>query len=233
MVYTRTVSELSDLLAEQISFLRGSCGAYDNGNRNEAKRIATAIYTMVHDGSQQKSLLRLLRIRDKLSIPDCTIPKIGEEIFFPTVVGTEPGKQAHFFPHLYAIEQAKQSMPRLKYSKWVVGKMFVNINGKALTRQNTIMAIRNQDGGSHVDENLKDETYHWLMTRGTSRAKAPRDGSLSFIWDPVTQPDALDERGVLRADRMTMVGEPVRDGHLAVMRVIGWELNEALTQLGW
>lgn len=37
-------------LSEQLSALRASCPGYDAGHQWEAKRIATALYTLLHDG---------------------------------------------------------------------------------------------------------------------------------------------------------------------------------------
>lgn len=70
-------------------------------------------------------------------------------------------------------------------------------NGRGLlSRKNFVFSMRDQDGGAHVDAELKDPLY------------------AAFLND-------IDVR--TRVD-----GKPIAGAHLAVMRQIGWEMEETL-----
>lgn len=53
-------SELKAHLKEQISFLVSSCELFDEGKRDEAKRITTHLRILFHDTGMSKSLLKQL-----------------------------------------------------------------------------------------------------------------------------------------------------------------------------
>ena len=62
----RPRAELIQLLAEHRQALAASCASYDSGNEWEAARLATTIFTLVHDGGSITSLLSQLGLRASL-----------------------------------------------------------------------------------------------------------------------------------------------------------------------
>ena len=65
MAWKRTVAETKEALDVQRRAIVASCAAYDNGEKWEALRLATAVYLVVHDGGKNnKSLLTQLGVRD-------------------------------------------------------------------------------------------------------------------------------------------------------------------------
>lgn len=229
---SRSPAELEEAAAEQIRFLRASCEAYDGGFRPEAKRIASAAYILLHDGGQQKSLLRRIGLRDSLRFISSSDPRCGYETYVPLATWSIPDEGGHFIPDFEIIKEARSRLKRESYSSWIEGKMFVNKSGKELSRKNLMFSLRNQDGGGHVDDKLRNKSYRWLMMRGSDNQRVPRQGGFSYLWDPAKNPSALVD-GRLDTSKCVMLGDFVKDGHLAIMRAIGWEISETLSEAGW
>ena len=68
MTWKRPLDEVQDALEAQISFLRSSARAYDQGHSLEALRLANAVFIIVHDGGQRSSLTQLGK-RGGLRVP--------------------------------------------------------------------------------------------------------------------------------------------------------------------
>src|SRR5262245_34753110 len=62
----RARSELIILIEEQRQALAASCQNFDRGNEWEAARLATCVFTLVHDGGPITSLLTQLGLRAPL-----------------------------------------------------------------------------------------------------------------------------------------------------------------------
>jgi hypothetical protein len=58
--------ELKKHFEEQLGFLALSCEAYDQGNKSEAKRIASTLRTMFHNTSNSTSLFLHLNLKTKV-----------------------------------------------------------------------------------------------------------------------------------------------------------------------
>ena len=54
-------------LKKQIKFLKNSCALYDQGDEDEAIRIATTLRILLHNTNQSKSLFRRLKIENLFS----------------------------------------------------------------------------------------------------------------------------------------------------------------------
>jgi hypothetical protein len=224
--YHKSREELVENLLEQIEFLRESCRLYDAGKRREAKRLATTLYILAHDGTQQKSLLRLLGLRGERRFISAADPKIGREICVPLIIWSDPTQGGYFAPDFHTINGAKDRLRRLAFSDWWDEKLYVSVNNVGLSRKNLIFALRSQDGGAHVDASLKDSSYHWLMTKSADGART-FEGGFAVEFDPRD----ITKDGVLYAKRM--LGDPAKEGHLAIMRVIAWEVDETLKAMGY
>ncbi|MDR6585166.1 hypothetical protein [Herbaspirillum frisingense] len=76
----QTQADYEERLQEQIGFLKSSAAAYDSGNKGEARRIAAAVRTLVHDTSKSHALLFLLN-------------RISSMQFFDTAYAITPENQ--------------------------------------------------------------------------------------------------------------------------------------------
>jgi hypothetical protein len=148
-------------LQRQLKFLTASANAFDNGFRDEAIRIATAIRVLVHQTKSSTSLLKHLNATTINLLSTCegatdrTLMYVGMGIM---QIGGDGGPE--YFP---ALDDAaiKSIVP---VSKWWDQIVFVQDNAR-LSRKKIVLSATNQDGGAHVDDKLNAD-YRSLITDG-------------------------------------------------------------------
>jgi len=88
-----TDPNLRKLLGRQIAFIRASCEAYDNGLRDEAVRIGTALRVLLHDTADSTSLLGRLRAKQVPLLSTCgSVKNPTHLVLFDGLVGVSGGK---------------------------------------------------------------------------------------------------------------------------------------------
>jgi hypothetical protein len=191
-------------LTEQRHALKASCDSYDSGNEWEAARLATTIFTLLHDGGSIKSVLTRLGLKTGLrfiSTGDEYDPK-NLMTHMPLVAArietTASGTVGKAIP-IFEIGESPQR--RNQFPTWWEKESIYHDSGLHLTRRRLVFALRHQDGGGHVGE-LTDESYVRIKTK-----------SFAFAFGP-NQPD-----------------QPMY-AMTASMRQIAWEVMEVLDQLG-
>lgn len=212
--WLRPVGELHTELSEQMSALQSSCAAYDLGTLWEAKRIATTICILVDDRKRVTSLLTRLNLLDALELFSTTVlggPKnllaswhlVGMNVSFANGEAS-----VNFQPPL---EEAKKSLDRrpVSFSNWWNEPVFRERPigdrlGGTLSRKGLIQSMRDQDGGSHFDGELRDEVY------------------AAFAKENAVGIQISDKHG----SRDIPVG-PLQ----ATVRQIGWEIEQSISSL--
>jgi hypothetical protein len=199
--------ELTELLAEQRHALAASCENYDKGNTWEAPRLATTVFTLLHDGGSITSLLTQLGLRTSLRF-----------ISSARVVEDPPGTKSFASPPLLKMEMragtGARFVPRfaeahssgrleLQFPRWWQKEaIYKDERSGNLSRRRLVFALRHQDGGGHIGE-LTDPSYVKFKDGG-GWFGGLGDGSAA----------------------------PMKDAIPATMRQIAWELTETLKQLG-
>ncbi|MDX0165253.1 hypothetical protein GOC43_25830 [Sinorhizobium meliloti] len=156
--YQKSKDELIEALHEQVGFLRASCTLYDGGAVSEAARIATSIYILVNDGSSQ-SLLTLLGLRKQIEFVS-----FASEPVPGNLLAEEPLVMLHIGPDGFGYHPVLDQGPivprRMKFSHWWEREIAFNTpGGQKLDRKRLVYAMRNQDGGGHIDPRLTDDAY--------------------------------------------------------------------------
>jgi hypothetical protein len=209
-IYRRTRDELEQELAGQIAALTASCNGYDAGNRWEGPRIATAVYNLVNDGKKKSlSLLTQLGIRNSIKyISHATARDPRNLMAWAPLIGMEmsyDGKtniETEYYPILDTDENSL--VRRISFSEWWNEPIFENSRGAQLSRMNLTFALRSKDGGSHFDPELPIGLYLELKQTGFGLSVAAHDGNGQ------------------------VVGKPAKNGHLATMRHIAFELLQSI-----
>lgn len=146
-------------LNEQISFLYNSSRAYDDGQWWEAKRLAVTVRILVHEPERPTAGGRpsrpLLAQMGKANIPFCN--------------STWPYDPENLAPHmgLVAIEHSPAGVrfipvrdlsPKntMSFSAWWHQVVFATQDRSVrIRRRDLVLALANEDGGAHVDPELK------------------------------------------------------------------------------
>lgn len=221
--FEKTIAELQTELREQMLALRSSLTSYDSGKKREAKRIAATLYILCHDGKvgRTKSLLGMLDLKRQVKFysshvyPDWGPPPPGMEIvgetFYPIPT---PLVMLHGTGEYRPAWEAegpvpKENLPQLSFDAWWEEVIFAKSSNITKTRKKMILHVRDQDGGSHVDDHVDDLSYKILKTVGSEYIKISRTIN-----------------GV--------ASEPVPVGNIVwpIIRQIGWELDHSLAAHG-
>ena len=186
-----------------------SAAGYDAGELWEAKRLATAVYTIVADqGSNSRSILRQLGIKNKLEFLSCVQPP------------DEPGRQTLAIikgmcgvvdtiegPLYYPVLGNAFFKRHIAFNEWWDEVLFTNKNGQDITRKNLTFSLRSKDGGSHFDSKLPETAYLSMKLGSDTGLIALKGDGPQFSFE-----DA----------------DPIRFGHLALMRQVTYELIDTL-----
>ncbi len=156
MKIRQTKEELDNHLKEQLNFLQSSCDSYDQGNHAEGKRIASTLRTLLHDTNNSTSLTKHLQIKHQPFLSTCSQfsedprIKISKKGLISVFIGD--GGEDFFVPLDKAPEKKE-----LAFDTWWNECILIDQNGNRFSRKDIVLNIANNDGGSHVDEELRPE----------------------------------------------------------------------------
>lgn len=171
--YQKTPEELREAAVEQIEQLQSSCTLYDSGKLSEAPRMATCLFNLVNDGSTP-SLLTKINLRKKIEyVSYVQEPTPGNLLADEFLVILQMGNNT--FSYLPKLDQGPFPPNLIKFHHWWEKEIiFQTPIGQKLNRRKLVFALRNKDGGSHVDSRLDDEAY---MTFSRENRWVLRDAS--------------------------------------------------------
>lgn len=187
--HQQSIQELASHLDEHLGFLKASADAYDLGFEGEAKRIAVSIRVLVHDTRNSKSLLGQLG-RKSGQFVDSAIPITPENKSTHSglvVTSIVPGTGAKYVAFLD--DRPGGQAAKTDFETWWSTAVFVDSQGRALSRKDLVLTVANQDGGAHVDPQL-DGAY----------ADLSRNNSLGLFYTDGTRSEPLGgpEKAALR-----------------------------------
>lgn len=143
--------------------MQKSCDAFDDGDEDEAARLATALRLLLDERRSQRSLMGQIGLLD-------TTP------FISSVLEHDP---KNLVPNSGLILLAKiddkwkyelilDSLERhraLRFNDWWNETVFSDLNKNEFTRKELVRSMADQDGGAHVDPTL-GEKYACLSRQG-------------------------------------------------------------------
>lgn len=195
-----TVNRFEQKLKQQIDFLQNSCRAFDNGNWNEAMRIATSVRIILHDTPNSTSILKHLNAKNINLFTTYWKPPDGENgyafmhVFNMGVIDMGKGKFG-YGPNLEDFHPDKSRV--LPVEEWWNQVVWVISPKSRLTRKRLVLSAANQDGGTHVDSQL-NKHYEKLVSADLGSISVTM-GGVGFRW-------------------------PIKNMHLVAIRTIGNEL---------
>jgi hypothetical protein len=162
----REKGELLELLQEQRAALHASCEGFDRGDDWEAPRLATAIFTLVHDGGGIVSLLTQLGLRSSLRFLSS-----GRIVDKPNLIALSPPLLKMSGDQLRGVRfeprpgDLAYNHRRIQFESWWGKETIYKRDASALTRKRLVFALRHQDGGGHVGT-ITDPVYLELKKGG-------------------------------------------------------------------
>ncbi|MEK9282826.1 hypothetical protein MTR72_24880 [Bradyrhizobium sp. ISRA442] len=200
----RTRLGLQYSLLVQYDALCLSSAMFDAGHRSEAVRIANAIFVLLGpDMRNHKSVLSQLGVLDgQLTVPSTADSRgphgtalIAVEA---TPYSTDDGQGGYFIESVPFGHEPLSAGRRLPVPDWWNEGVLSGIGATTtLTRLQVVRIMRDQDGGAHLDDHIKDETYLAVYVKGTG-----------FLYKPSADSEvSLPVEGALEATVRQMAHE--------------------------
>lgn len=148
-------SELQEHLKKQLRFLERSCKLFDEGEEDEAARIATVLRVLFHDTANKSSisLTRHLSLQD-MSLLDTSGTLLAGNMIFDTplvAIGHgAPGGPKHFAP----FESYSVRARWIPCKSWWQQLVFRHQSVIKFSRSRLVTVTANQFGGTHVDASI-------------------------------------------------------------------------------
>lgn len=146
MAYTKNQDELRVEFHEQLAALDASCIGFDAGSQWEARRIATVIFILFHDGGRNaRSLLTQLGLKSGLEMVSCC------QGWSETSSTTQmPLAMIKIGPSGASYEAVLDGIPipptLLAFPRWWDQPVIRDTNRRKISRKNLVFSIRHQDG---------------------------------------------------------------------------------------
>jgi hypothetical protein len=172
-IVLRTHLEIVEALATQRRHLATSSAKYDAGDKSEAVRLATCVCNLVHDAGKTRSILSQLGLKTKIRFM-ASGHEVTDEIrriasrFTPLIeLERHPkgGGPPEFVP-VSIFFKARGMHPFLRelpFAEWWENDLIFFEGGglprRELTRKRLVFTLRNQEGGSHFDAEMRDRDY--------------------------------------------------------------------------
>lgn len=141
----------------QYQALQISTKAFDDGFRGEATRLANAIFILLGIGMRNHtSILEHLKKNFDFKLPSSVRDANSGSplIFFRLKNIAKDNWTITLFPI-----GTFSTKPPIPLSEWWSEIVLRDDKGNALTRLSLIRSVRDQDGGSHVDDEITDPNY--------------------------------------------------------------------------
>ena len=167
MKRTRTPEQIRTAFEVQKAALESSAKGYDCGSVWEALRLATSVYTLVHDGGRNsKSILTQMNAKSGLRFLCSSDPvSPSNMIASHNLVMMEASLNgARYRPVLEAMPEQWRWTAFSTW--WEKDPIFSSGNGKGLvTRKNLVFNLRNKEGGAHYDPAVAESEYTAMAER--------------------------------------------------------------------
>ncbi len=176
----RTQPELFEQLRRQHGFLERLGQSFDAGHTDDAWGLATTIRVLVHDTNKSASLLKQLRIKDRMRLLDTGDPVEDQTFHTPrgsklqiNAFGTGililagRGTVATWKPRLGEDPEIQRWISFGDWWKQAVLRSWADPE-RLWQRRDLVLALANKEGGAHVDPEV-DKHFDSVLRRHAGR----------------------------------------------------------------
>lgn len=177
--FRQSREDLERHLQEQVTFLERSVHIYDEGNPEEAKRLATTIRVLIHDTSRSKSLLRQLSLKSIGFVDGGDIPLKGNLAPESTLTVLHYREGDAWWEPKYLVDDRPPPHLR-KIESWWTRPVIIDDEKAHISRAQLVLAMVHKDGGGHVDPKL-ERTYARLTRYNSLKWHVQNHGQISPV----------------------------------------------------
>ncbi|HUT89949.1 MAG TPA: hypothetical protein VMY37_10650 [Thermoguttaceae bacterium] len=162
-------------LAQQLRFLVRSCELFDQGDEEEALRLATSLRVIFHDTQRSTSLLTHLGLKDTKMLSSSRGHGNLKDYLAYKIDVTSPHP-------VIARPLLGNEFVALSIDDWWSDEpVFIHATEK-FSRRVIILSAANKDGGAHVDQEL--EEYYKVLCAGEYASAIRITGDVQYEGDP-------------------------------------------------
>lgn len=161
---SRTTEELEFMLVEQLRLLRKSCGNDEQWDFTEGHNVVARLRVLLHETPQSHSLLGQLNIRSGKFLHSVGP---GSTLVIPASYGPWPRFLIPYSPW--------SESDCIDFEDWWLNTE-IKVSKYASSRKELITMLANQEGGAHVDPNMKAGLAD-LKRNGAGWSYISEDGS--------------------------------------------------------
>ncbi len=154
MAHQQSQVELQQHLNEQLSFLKLSAKAFDDGIESEGKRLAQALRVLLHDTPASASLLGQLNLKNQFW--DSSMPAKDGSVATHGGLVVQVMSKTHGSRYQAFLDDVPPPAcaQLVAFDAWWRNPVFVDNQGRQISRKDIVLWISNQDGGAHVAPQL-------------------------------------------------------------------------------
>ena len=153
----RRAKRIRAKLDQQLSFMRHSCDYFDDGDDDEALRIATCLRILFHDTRVSTSICKHLNLRTCEALTSSRGFRNWQDYlsqqFNPTM--NQP---------IWTVPMLGDFFRRIWLEEWWAEEPVFVYDNKRYSRKLIMLAAANRDGGAHVDDEL--DHYYEVLSNG-------------------------------------------------------------------
>lgn len=152
------MSEFQEQLSRHLRFISKSCAEFDNGQLDEALRIAVSIRVLFHDTKNSTSVVTYLKAKDFIKL--ISTFAFAESMNFP---GAENFDWYTALPLMLTSNGVKAPLDSWEtkairsIEDWWNETIWQE-GGEKYSRRDVVLSAANQDGGAHVDSKPSHKT---------------------------------------------------------------------------
>ncbi len=200
-------NDLFNSFNEQLSFLKKSATAYDDGDVTEAKRLSISLRILLHNTPRSKSLLSSIGLQETTPfldtaskiIPNNLMPYSGLVVI--NYVSNGRTQTAKFKPLLDQFNKLPGRGRFVLFDAWWNSIVLIDSHKNEFTRKKLVLELADTDGGAHIDPKISKSFYQ--LTRQHSMNWQLSNGKTA---------------------------QPLTDIHLASIRQIAYEVSISFSQ---
>jgi len=164
---SQSLDELQKHLREQISFMLRSANLYDEGYREEAKRLALHLRILLHDTSKSHSLLGLLDIKNQTQFYDTSSDYDPENLLSHAgLVSLKVSEKGAIYAPRLGESPSGKIFRKVPFDYWWSEVVIVDKSRSSFSRSDIVLSVAHKDGGAHIDPKL--EEFYADLTRKNS-----------------------------------------------------------------
>jgi hypothetical protein len=158
MTHKRDVKNLNLKLTQQKKFLQASLNSFNQGNEDEAIRLAIAIRVLLYDTQNCSSLLRQLKQKNSMFFCSSVSKYIPtNQVSYLGLCGFRISNQKGDYYSTFADEDSLRYV-FTNFNYWWNELIFDDKNFQ-FSRKDVVLFVANKDGGAHVDNEIPEKFY--------------------------------------------------------------------------